>query len=480
MTASDRSANRISAVILYAAVMLAPLPFGSVDTTAIAFWCIVLGCGVIALNLSTLLKQHLWMLAGICIIVLAYALVLHEQLARDPWFAAAHPIWAQASALLGTPLTPSVSIARNQPFYALGAPLVAMLTLICSIVICTDRTRCYKLLTVIAWSGAAYALYGIVSFVIEPGKLLWRDKEAYQTVLTATFVNRNTAAVYFGTCAVVWLLLLSRTIRQHLPNGPIEWKKATDRLLSKPPRDMTVGLLMLFVCLAAMFMTGSRAGAVFSLLAMITAFMLYFWRDLPRRGTFAVLFGALALGLVLLQVMGAGISSRISAEGVVDAGRFETYRSTLRMIADHAAWGLGLGTFAASYPAYRSANFSLWGTWDRAHNTLLEIGADMGAGIALLVVLAWLAVIAILIHGLRTRRRDLALLIAALSVTILVLLHSMIDFPLQIPGFAIVVFAIVGAGLAQCFVASRPEREPPPEEAGAESLPLNTGPDRAG
>ncbi len=46
-------------------------------------------------------------------------------------------------------------------------------------------------------SGAAYAAFGIASYINNPPKALWRDKQAYTTDLTATFVNRNTAAVFF-------------------------------------------------------------------------------------------------------------------------------------------------------------------------------------------------------------------------------------------------------------------------------------------
>ena len=49
------------------------------------------------------------------------------------------------------------------------------------------------------------------------------------------------------------------------------------------------------------------------------------------------------------------LSGRFEMQGAVDQGRLETYRSTLRMIADHPWFGTGLGTFVWSFPAYRSA-----------------------------------------------------------------------------------------------------------------------------
>ena len=81
-----------------------------------------------------------------------------------PWLAAAvpNPIWKEAGDALGTPLQPSVSIARNQPWFELGRPLVCMLAIGCGFLVGSDRKRARQLLKVIAWSGAAYAAYGIL------------------------------------------------------------------------------------------------------------------------------------------------------------------------------------------------------------------------------------------------------------------------------------------------------------------------------
>jgi O-antigen ligase len=109
------------------------------------------------------------------------------------------------------------------------------------------------------------------------------------------------------------------------------------------------------------------------------------------------------------------------------------------------------GSFVWAYPAYRPAELPLWGNWDRAHNTLLEIAADMGIPIAVLVVIGWLVIFAVLIHGVRNRRRNLIFPVAGISVAGLAILHSLIDFSLQIPGCSIIALSVVGAGLARSF-----------------------------
>ncbi|MDP2296010.1 MAG: O-antigen ligase family protein [Pseudolabrys sp.] len=446
--------SAISAYMLFFVVAFVPLPFGSYDKGTVAVWCGILGLTAIVTSLSNfkLQRGHLWLLAGVGLIVLSYAFVLHEQLSDHPWIAKPHPIWAQTSKVLGVDIVPSVSIVRNEPFFALGPTLACILALVCGLIVGTDRDRARQLLHVIAWSGAAYAIYGILSYLIDPTTLLWREKRFYIGNLTGTFVNRNTAAAYFGSCAVVWLALLLEQARKHLRMDKVVWKKVPARLLTATPRSLIVSFSMLFVCLMAMFLTSSRAGVVLSLLALIVTFIVYFRRDLPPRSGIWIALGAGGfVALVLLQFLGGAVSSRFDVQGLADEGRFEAYRSTMRMIADYPWFGTGLGTFAWSFPAYRSPEISMWGVWDIAHNTPLELASEVGLPLAGVVALGWLVMLGVLRNGLRTRRRDVIVPLGAFSVSLIANLHSGIDFSLQIPGYAIVVFALLGAGLAQSF-----------------------------
>jgi hypothetical protein len=90
----------------------------------------------------------------------------------------------------------------------------------------------------------------------------------------------------------------------------------------------------------------------------------------------------------------------------------------------------------------------MWGVWDRAHDSLLEIAAEAGIPFAGIVVAGWIAAMSILAVGIR-RRYDPTASTIAFCACLLVSLHSLIDFSLQIPGVAIPVFALAGTGLAQ-------------------------------
>ena len=99
----------------------------------------------------------------------------------------------------------------------------------------------------------------------------------------------------------------------------------------------------------------------------------------------------------------------------------------------------------------------MWGVWDIAHSTPLELAAEVGLPLAATIGIGWVVMFVVLGRGIITRRRDKIIPLAAFSVATIAIVHSSIDFSLQISGFAIVVFGLIGTGLAQSFSAGGPE-----------------------
>jgi O-antigen ligase len=449
MASDFRLADRGSSTLFCLVVALAPLPLGSTEHATLALWCIVLAVAVILASFLEFRKVKLVVVGLVGAVVAAYAFVLHEQLAAQPWIAQAHPIWRETSDLLGRPIQPSVSIARNQPLFAIGAPLAALLSFLCGLIVCADRVRAHQFLKLIAWSAVAYAIYGIALALVDPVTMAFRVRPI---PLTSTFANRNTAAVYFGSCSAIWLLFVCERIRKRIPADRIDWNWMRVNYPQLWSAQLILPLAMMFTCLLATFMTNSKAGASFSLISLVVAMMAFLYRDLPgRRGVFFATAAGSGVALLSFQFLAGNVVARFSEQGVIDNTRLSLYRSTLRMIADHPWFGTGLGTFAWAFPAYRSNDISMYGIYDRAHNTLLEVAAEAGLPLASIIVIGWLIAFAVLMHGVQIRRRDRIVPAAALSVALLAVLHSLVDFSLQIPGFAIMVFGLLGAGVAQSF-----------------------------
>lgn len=453
------TSNKVATLLLLVVVALAPLPYGSVGPVPLLAWCSMLAVALGLASLRALDGRHFLVLGGVAVVVCAHLLVLHEQVSPHPFFtiSSPDPAWQDAGEVLGTPTRPSVAMVRDQPLLSLGPSLAAILTLLVAFIVCVDRDHAHRLVQVTAWSGTAYAVYGIIAFLIDPTHVLWMKKEAYTTVLTSTFINRNSAAIYFGSCAILWLLILAERLRAQLPRGISLSLSMLARPLRQPRRGAVVGLAAFLACLIAMFLTGSRAGVILSMLAAVMAFGLFTLTAIRLgRNRMRLLLMAGCVTIVLMQVLGAGVLGRLDRQGLSGEGRVETYRSTLAMIDDHPWLGTGLGTFAWVFPAYRGDAESSWGIWDRAHSTPLEIAAEMGVPLAAVVVASWAGAFIILGFGLWNRNRDHIVVIAALAVGGLAVLHSLIDFSLQIPGVAVIVLALVGAGLAQSFRAARP------------------------
>jgi O-antigen ligase len=446
------SGNGLPTTILFVVIAAAPFPFGSKANTTIAFWCVLLAVAITTLSLRDLRRQQLRILVAIIAIVICYTFVLHEQLSERPWVAPYHPIWSEISSALATSITPSASIVKNQAFFSLGAGLANIMSLSLGLVIGADRHRAQQIVRLIAYSGMAYAAFGIAYFAIDPTMILWREKLGHLENLTGTFNNRNTAAIYFGSCCVICLLLVADGIRRAGEGGAIIWRRVPHYVQRAPARLILLPFAGFGINLIAMFLTASRAGVVLSLVAMIAAVTMFFRKSFSRKLGWLIptAVGGL-LALVLLQLLGGRVGSRLGTQAFDDEGRVQVWKSTLRLIEDNPWFGTGLGTYLWSFPPYRGAQDTLAGVWSSAHSTPLEFAAELGIPLTCVIGLAWLWMIIILARGAVLRRRDIIVVIAALFTALLVFVHSTIDFTLQIPGYTIPFFALFGAGLAQSF-----------------------------
>ena len=90
---------------------------------------------------------------------------------------------------------------------------------------------------------------------------------------------------------------------------------------------------------------------------------------------------------------------------------------------------------------------------DAAHSTPLELASEMGIPLALTVTIAWIVALIVLLGGLRNPRRSISVPLSAFAVSLIALLHSCIDFSLQVAGYSIVVFALLGLGLSRALVS---------------------------
>jgi O-antigen ligase len=436
--------------------MLAPLPYGSAEPIWIAIWVLILAA-VLALAPGHALNARQGRMIGWIIgLWLAYLCAALLQVLPDPPFLA-HEAWQAANDTPGASTPTRISVRATIPTETLGRTLLTILAFCNGFVVGAQEERAKRLLDGLAYAGLLVALYAIFAELLIPARLLVRTKTSYFGDMTGTFVNRNTAATFFGVITILWLFSVLRILgRIRLYPG---------RLLLIVPqneaavRSLAFRIVALAICAMALLGTHSRGGAL-ALgigLAVSTSIILI------DRGK-ALLSLVLSGVVVIVYWLGGTIGARVESEGIFDGGRWTTYLSSWELVTQHPWLGTGLGTFRDVFPAVRSRSAFASGVWDKAHDTIVEIAVEMGLPLAAAIILAALWIVfSIYRAAVSSKGRRRADLFALASIAVLAFAHSLMDFSLQIPGFLTPFAILLGAGSALSRAANDEEFERPAE-----------------
>ena len=435
-----------------AALVLAPLFFGSVDLFWVVVWTILLSFGVLCGAAAPAMQRAQGgLLLGFAVLCGAYALVAAVQVIPHVIEPLNDPIWRRANESFGLDTLPRISSRAAIPSLAIGHFLLFAASFVSGFLVGTSRRSSEKLIRFAQYSILVYASYGVAALLIAPDSLLWTTKVAYRGYLTATFVNHNTAATYVGTGMILWFCLAASS------GQSMRFSDLRILLMSRSNEEMALKVILrsaaAVVCAFALLLTGSRAGLLCSSIGLVVALTLMVanrWK-LPRLYLIAFALVASAITIVWVSKLG-----RLASQGLVDENRLSVYHSSLQAIWQRPLLGSGAGTFPDLFPVFRSDDLWSWGVWDYAHSTILEIAFEMGIPIAATVAIGAAVSVVILIKAAisasdRTDRRTLS---AIAGIATLGYLHSTVDFSLQIPGFFVVFAILLGCGLAMA-VAKR-------------------------
>jgi hypothetical protein len=434
---------------------LAPMVLGSVGLFWIAIWTVLLSVGVLCGLTTPLTAVQSRVLLCFLSLALVYAVVCVVQFAPDLNLRWTDPNWSKLNELLALDAPARIAIRAEMPAFAIGHFLLFTTAFINGFGVGTSRRLAELLVRSAQYTILIYASYGLISLVATPDMILWIPKRAYQGDLTATFVNRNTAATFVGAGAILWfhdglaalLSLRASSIRLLLLSG------ANGRLAVR----FVIRLSASLVCFTALLATGSRAGLACTCAGLFVACLLTL---LKRARCSSWLLITLASGASISMAALFSRLGRIGSSGLFDEGRWSVYLLSIGAIGDRPFFGSGAGTFADLFPSLRTPDFYSWGLWDRAHSSIMEIAVEMGIPMTFLIIAASVLSLWLLIRAATAYEgssRDIPAAVA--SVAILSYLHAMVDFSLQIPGYLIMFGALLGCGLAgTCLIPRKSER----------------------
>jgi O-antigen ligase len=446
----SRLRQALSSIQLWAtiaALILAPLFFGSVDRFWVASWTIVLSISVLFGTAKGMNIGQLRLLYAFLAIASAYAIVAVIQIIPNLIVWLDDPIWSRASDLLGLNLPSRISSRAEIPPIAIGHFLLVVTSFINGFFVGTSRRESDLLTALARYSILLYSIYGLLALVFTPNMLLWAQKTAYYGSLTASFVNHNTAATFVAMGAIMWLCLALATLRS------LQFSSLRVLLLSQSNEYVALRFILrsaaALSCFLALLLTRSRGGLICFCFGLLVAIGSIIAGRLKVRSWYILACACAVVALVFDWLTQTG---RIGSEGLLDYGRSTVYENCIAAIRQRPLLGSGVGTFADLFPSVRSPDLSMWGVWDYAHSTILEVAVEMGIPITAIIAFAAIASFLILLRStLRSKDRRRTSFAAMTGIAVLAYLHSIIDFSLQIPGFLIVFWILLGCWLAQSF-----------------------------
>jgi O-antigen ligase len=211
------------------------------------------------------------------------------------------------------------------------------------------------------------------------------------------------------------------------------------------------------------FLSGSRGGMLaFAAQVIVLAFLLRKrgdWKQPLALGVFlAVMIGFLIwLGGNELTRRLASIQSE-SRQELTGGVRLTIDRDCLRMLREKPILGWGLGTFPVVYPRFRAFYTSFF--VNEAHNDYLQLLVE--AGIVGFAIALWFLVATF--RGAAAKLQNWTetvngtLTVAALLGCIGILVHSFLDFNLQIPANAALFYVLCAVAASGSFQESQRRR----------------------
>lgn len=436
------------------------LTYGAVDTTAVAavtiFTFLYLPVVVVG---NRGIPDHIRGLFFVASLTLAAAVSwAHFQALPSYSSAFADLVWNQTGGLLADSIRRTVSLTPGDAPTGIMKLALPFAVFILTLLLFNNDHRASHGLRMLAFGGGALAIFAVLQFTIAPRSLLFGQKTFYVDSLTAPFVNRNTAATFYGVLLLILTALLLKCWRSLDVSRGRMLATAFDLQHSFMVRRTWLIAFLTLVVLAALLLTRSRAG-VGSTAVAVSFFLVISTLADPRKRktseTKALVKSWLVAALMLLIVVAvfgtfAGQAMLRAKESGLTDSRFCILPGIMRMLSETWPMGAGLTSFRDVFPAYRDPACGLGGVFDRAHNVYLEAILGLGAMGVAMIVITITALASVFVHGIRKRRRFRFAGILGLSVLLLVMLHSAIDFSLQIPGFAVWFASASGILAALC------------------------------
>ncbi len=342
----------------------------------------------------------------------------------------------------------AISIAPVETVFSMIRWISAGLVCYFAMVVSVNTQRSVMVLKMLFVVVVVHAAYGLLALLEFGDTILFVEKWAYAGSATGAFVNRNSFATFLAIGAVCGLCVTMNAYSNLFAEG----RRSHFLDILNVRNGVILPFVGLVVVIVTLLASNSRMGVFAGLAGLAAVSLLYYFkadRRGKRRGGMALPFSALiGVGLMAWLYSGSLIDRLGSTESSADE-RLQLYNQVIEMISLRPATGYGGGSFEYAFPLFHHAPVSFDFVWDKAHSTYLGLWADYGILFGslpmLIVLLGFWRIVASTVSGSRPDPVS----IAAIGSIIVVALHSLIDFSMEIQGVTLLFVALLGAGLGR-------------------------------
>jgi O-antigen ligase len=433
-------------------ILLAPVPFGANRPWAWSLYaallaligliaCVTVLLGKTSVRLSIYpVKYPLYL---ICVPI-AWGLLQGSNFAPDSWV---HPFWQLAAEQFPGDVQAHISLAPEETATALMK--LGSYLLVFFISLQFNRHSDYAAFTFksIAYAGLIYAVYGLVIYLGQYNTLLWFEKWASQDRVTSTFVNCNSYATYAGLTLLSGFPLLFEKIQSSFRYG-VKSHYGRQYFFEQVIVRGWFPLLLTIIITTALFLSQSRGGFLSTALAVLIFFIiLLLSRKIKNNAAVTLLLAIIGIAFWLVwERSGDKLSGRLDMTPENDS-RWLVFDILSKANTENRWLGVGYGSFEKSFRLYRDETIVSY--FDKAHNTYLENIFELGLLQASALFIAIFLTALICLRGVWVRRRDWIYPAIGFSASVLVGVHALVDFSLQIPAVAFTYALIMGAAVGQ-------------------------------
>jgi O-antigen ligase len=354
-----------------------------------------------------------------------------------------------------------LSLDVSASYQTLMLSLYYFIVFILGVVLVNSRKRIKLILGLFFVLGVFEAVYGMYLVSIGQTGTLVQVNSVDVGHASGTFINKNHLVAFLAMCFIMGLALRMILQRKSADDSHGGLFVILLKFISRPMRVLDFGL---FLIVAGIWNTHSRAGLASFLLSLLFLFLFVFFSKKIKSINYKAIISTCVLGIVLLIVVAddvnylmesLGQKSEDSIEHVLSSaeGRMLAFNQVTDNYSKYWFSGVGPGAYPVFFVNHRLMEQTAF--FDHAHNDYIEFAIEYGMFSLILVLFLLIFLFRIFTFIFKTNSSFYKIVgICVISCMIYLLLHGNMDFNARIPANVVTIIVAISVIYGRIVISS--------------------------